>query len=217
MLENVRGLLDPAFHEYRARISHHLEEFGYVPEWRLLNASMFGVPQLRPRTILVALRDVDKGNFRWPDTQVDCMRPAPTVGTVLRAEMASNGWEGADAWALKANGIAPTLVGGSKKHGGPDLGPTRARQAWAKLCVNGNRLADEPPEPGFTGMPYLTVKMAALIQGFPTDWLIAGKKTPAYRQIGNAFPPPVAHAMGQSIRRAFARTEAQQRELIEAD
>lgn len=217
MLENVRGLLDPAFSDYRARIDRRLEEFGYVPEWRLLNASTFGVPQLRPRTILVALRDADKENFRWPDTDERLTRPAPTVGEALRNAMAEDGWEGADAWAMNANTIAPTLVGGSKKHGGPDLGPTRARQAWAKLGVNGNRLADEPPDPGFEGMPYLTVKMAALIQGFPPDWQIAGKKTPAYRQIGNAFPPPVAHAVGQSIKRAFVLTEARQRELIEVD
>ncbi|WP_231754798.1 DNA cytosine methyltransferase [Pseudarthrobacter sp. GA104] len=32
--------------------------------------------------------------------------------------------------------------------------------------------------------------MAARIQGFPDDWQISGRKTAAYRQIGNAFPPP---------------------------
>lgn len=215
MLENVRGLLDPAFEPYRSNICHRLEEFGYVPEWKLLNASMFGVPQLRPRSILVALRDTDRQHFRWPDTQVNGLTTPPTVGETLLSEMSSAGWEGAEEWARQADGIAPTLVGGSKKHGGPDLGPTRARQAWAKLGVNGNRLADEPPGPGFEGMPYLTVQMAALIQGFPPEWRFAGKKTPAYRQVGNAFPPPVAEAVGNAIRRAFVATEAHQRELVE--
>jgi len=31
-------------------------------------------------------------------------------------------------------------------------------------------------------MPRLTLKMAALIQGFPKEWQFAGKKTPAYPQ-----------------------------------
>jgi len=43
-----------------------------------------------------------------------------------------------------------------------------------------------------SGMPKLTVPMAALIQGFPPDWHFTGGKTAAYRQVGNAFPPPVA-------------------------
>jgi DNA (cytosine-5)-methyltransferase 1 len=41
--------------------------------------------------------------------------------------------------------------------------------------------------------------MAARIQGFPDAWQFAGKKTASYRQIGNAFPPPVAQAIGTSI------------------
>jgi DNA (cytosine-5)-methyltransferase 1 len=45
--------------------------------------------------------------------------------------------------------------------------------------------------------------MTALVQGFPKEWKFIGKKTPAYRQIGNAFPPPVAKAIGKSILRAL--------------
>ena len=41
--------------------------------------------------------------------------------------------------------------------------------------------------------------MAARIQGFPDDWTITGAKTNAYRQVGNAFPPPVARAVGERI------------------
>jgi DNA (cytosine-5)-methyltransferase 1 len=45
--------------------------------------------------------------------------------------------------------------------------------------------------------------MAAAYQGFPQDWQFYGRKTAAYRQIGNAFPPPVARAAGTSIRLAI--------------
>ena len=113
------------------------------------------------------------------------------------------GWESVHQWKAKANGIAPTLVGGSKKHGGADLGPTRARKAWAQLGVDGSGLADKPPINGFSAMPKLTLQMAALVQGFPKEWQFVGKKTPAYRQVGNAFPPPVARAIGQSIIKAL--------------
>jgi len=117
--------------------------------------------------------------------------------------MCANGWEKAYEWHLKANKIAPTIVGGSKKHGGADLGPTRSKLSWKNLHVDGHGISDSAPQKGFEGLPRLTVKMAALLQGFPKDWQFAGKKTPAYRQVGNAFPPPVAKAIGEAIIKAF--------------
>jgi len=200
MLENVRGILDERFAAYRRRIVAELEELGYASDWRLLNASDYGVPQLRPRAVLVAMQKHYMRHFKWPEGNGTA---APVVGDVLYEEMRSRGWEGAAAWCKRARRIAPTLVGGSKKHGGPDLGPTRARKAWAELGIDGLGLADEAPPKGFTGMPRLTVKMTALLQGFPPNWHFVGSKTQAYRQVGNAFPPPVARAVGVAIARAL--------------
>jgi DNA (cytosine-5)-methyltransferase 1 len=45
--------------------------------------------------------------------------------------------------------------------------------------------------------------MVARIQGFPDSWAFSGRKTAAYRQVGNAFPPPVAKALGEAIRAAL--------------
>lgn len=196
MLENVRGLLDSVFDDYRAKIISDLRKLGYVAEWRLLNASDFGVPQLRPRVVFVALKKGATDCFTWP-TALEAA--PPTVGDSLFDLMAANGWRGARQWRERACDIAPTLVGGSKKHGGPDLGPTRAKKAWATLGVDGMGIADSAPDPDFVGMPRLTVRMTARIQGFPDDWKISGKKTSAYRQVGNAFPPPVARAVGERI------------------
>ena len=114
--------------------------------------------------------------------------------------MKANGWKYADKWVEQAKTIAPTIVGGSKKHGGPDLGPARARRAWAELGVDGIGVADEAPEPDFKGMPRLTPRMIARIQGFPDYWNFGTKKTAACRMIGNAFPPPVAMAVGMQIK-----------------
>ena len=197
LLENVKGLLDPKFKSYREVILEELDKMGYEGSWRVLNSSDFGVPQLRPRAILVALKKQYSPFFHWPEAG---LIPKKTVGDVLFEEMKSAGWAHADEWRKAASGIAPTLVGGSKKHGGADLGPTRAKKAWALLGVDGHGLANNPPAADATFyMPKLTVEMAALIQGFPQDCHIVGKKTPAYRQVGNAFPPPVASAVGKSI------------------
>lgn len=196
MLENVRGLLDSVFDPYRKRIQDSLRKLGYKTEWRLLNASDFGVPQLRPRVIFVALRDDVASHFTWP---IPLSTSPVTVGEALYDLMGQRGWRLARRWKDWANDIAPTLVGGSRKHGGPDLGPTRAKAAWAALSVDGHGIADEAPDPKFLGFPRLTIRMAARIQGFPDTWQLHGRKTTAYRQIGNAFPPPVAQAVAGQI------------------
>lgn len=210
MLENVRGLLDAVFVDYRQKIAKQLHALGYWTDWHLFNAADFGVCQLRPRVVFVALRKDLAPHFQWP---APSMNLPPTVGELLVDLMAERGWRGAKAWAKHANDIAPTLVGGSKKHGGPDLGPTRARAAWASLGVEGRSLADMAPDPAFVGMPKLTVRMCARVQGFPDDWAFAGKKTAAYRQVGNAFPPPVAHAVSRQIANAIEVGAAQRFKL----
>ena len=200
MLENVRGLLGTIFDDYRAKIIKKLEYLGYVVDWRLLNASDYGVSQLRPRVVFVALKKEMAPYFFWPNP---LHKKPPTVGDLIYDLIAKNNWKNADFWRKNACDIAPTIVGGSKKHGGPDLGPTRARKAWASLGVDGLGIANDAPDKEFEGMPRLTVEMVARIQGFPSDWIFTGSKTNKYRQVGNAFPPPVANAVGSQIRKAF--------------
>ncbi|MFI6796074.1 DNA cytosine methyltransferase [Streptosporangium canum] len=212
MLENVRGLSMHRFAAYRQHVLNELHGFGYIAEWKLLQASDFGVPQLRPRFVLVALKEEDAPYFHWPEPLGD----PPTVGATLRDLMASKEWEGADAWARQANKIAPTIVGGSKKHGGADLGPTRAKTAWKLMGVDALGVANSAPLKGskFEVGPKLTCEMVALLQGWKPedDWKFEGGKTSVYRQIGNAFPPPVAEALGRSIKAALLHeTEPLQR------
>jgi DNA (cytosine-5)-methyltransferase 1 len=132
MIENVKGLIQVKFAPYRAALLQRLEGLGYTAEWRLLRACDYGVPQLRPRAVLVAMAPGLFSSFHWPDPTA-CAETAPSVGNVLYESMASEGWELARRWADGAKRIAPTLCGGSRKHGGPDLGPSRARRCRRRL------------------------------------------------------------------------------------
>jgi DNA (cytosine-5)-methyltransferase 1 len=205
MLENVRGLSLPRFSAYRQHVLDRLAELGYAANWKLLHAADYGVPQLRPRFVLVAMRPEDFRLFSWPLPQ----GIPPTVGETLKDLMAERGWPGAEAWARRANDIAPTIVGGSKKHGGADLGPTRAKRAWREMGVDALGVADAAPGPDDPAdlLPKLTCAMVARLQGWGGEeyrWEFTGRKTSTYRQIGNAFPPPLARAIGERIHAALS-------------
>lgn len=199
MLENVRGFLDKKFDKYRNEIIDSIKKLGYKVTCNLFYAANFGVSQLRPRVVIIGIRNTEIGNFNCPIEQTKPL----SVGELLKPLMSAENWKGTEEWSKHANKIAPTIVGGSKKHGGADLGPARARKAWAKLGVDGSGVADSAPSENFKGMPRLTKEMLALIQGFPSEWDFGNKKTIACRMIGNAFPPPVAQAIGLSIRRCL--------------
>ena len=200
MIENVRGFMGKQFENYRMAILNQLNILGYNVHIQLLNASDYGVPQLRPRAIIIGIRTDIFDLFTFPQPKPMMSK---SVGDALFDLISANGWQGAEKWREIANKVAPTLVGGSKKHGGPDLGPTRARQAWAEMGIDGRGIANEAPAEGFEGMPRLTSRMMARLQGFPDDWQFSHRKTTACRMIGNAFPPPVAKEIGIKIKQVL--------------
>ena len=201
LIENVRGILTARFTPFRAKIDKELDLLGFDAYWKMFNAADFGVPQNRSRAFLVALRRGAAKGFQWP---VPGHKKASTVGAEIGDLMGERGWRGVQGWVRRASSLAPTIVGGSHKHGGPDLGPTRARREWAALGVDGLGLANEAPEPSFSGLPRLTVPMVARLQSFPDDWKFVGGKTQAYRQVGNALPVRLAHTVAKAVQECLA-------------
>ncbi|MFF3481800.1 DNA cytosine methyltransferase [Streptomyces sp. NPDC002701] len=221
LMENVPGLVNKDdFADVRREIEDELKHLGFRIFANVLNAKNYGVPQSREHGFFVALREPYADAFVWPAPSPE---PPPHVGEVLYESMASRGWPHARAWAQQAQIVAPTLVGGSEKRGGPDLGPERAKAIWQKIGINGGTLANEPPGPedGWAQggerneLPALTLAQTALLQGFPPHWQIAGRKTRGYRQVGQAVPPPLATAVGRQIAAAlhFAGSGSPQSQL----
>jgi DNA (cytosine-5)-methyltransferase 1 len=205
LLENVPDLVRKSeYAPIREFVAEELGHLGYGFLWHVLNAKDHGVPQSREVGLLVAFKGNLIERFRWP---MPYAGPQPTVGETLRASMGARGWPDADKWADQAGVVAPTIVGGSWDRGGADLGPTGAKQKWARIGVDGATVADDVPAPDFCwnpalgrpGLIPLTVDQVALVQGFPREWRIEGRKTARYRQVGNATPPPLARALGESI------------------
>ena len=206
MLENVTGALHVSNSVNRLRILSELTSLGYDAEWRILEGLEFGLPQNRRRAILVGFQPGIMHRFRWPKA---LETPVPTVGEALRDLMAAKGWPHVDQWVTKANGHAPTLIGGSQKKMGIDLAQAKSRESWIKLGVNPSGRAKSAPGPDAPAdhLPKLTLAMMARIQDFPDDWKFQGSDLQVFRQIANAFPPRMAHAVGASMIRALSGSE----------
>jgi DNA (cytosine-5)-methyltransferase 1 len=214
MLETSSAILSARFAFERAGTLTRLRSLGYQTSWVVIDCSEYGVPQRRRRAVLAAFANPSEfWRFIWPEPDPE---PAPTVGDVLYPLAAAGGWAVARVWAAGAQDLAPTVTGGSRKHGGADLGASQGKTAWRKLGIDPMGIADAAPGPdgkysrgaGKTGDAgeaglMLTVEMAARLQGFPSDWEFCGGKTARYRQVGNAFPPPAARAIGRAIRTAL--------------
>jgi len=81
VVENVRGILDAVFEDYREHVAQQLRKLGYQPGWHLMSASEFGVPQLRPRVVFVAVRKSYAEHFSWPDPRT---MKFSLLGSILR-------------------------------------------------------------------------------------------------------------------------------------
>jgi DNA (cytosine-5)-methyltransferase 1 len=209
LIENVADLVTKdVYAPIREFVATELGHLGYSHRWFVINAADYGVPQDRKQGVLVAFAGKAPAPFAEPPRRLD---PPITVGDALRETMAARGWADAARWAHQADRLAPTLIGGSWERGGADLGPTGSKVAWAKMGVDGGTIADQVPDATFhwdprlgrRGMVPLTVEQAAILQGFPSEWRFEGRKTARYRQVGQASPPPVGHALGLAIRGAL--------------
>lgn len=213
LLENIPTFLHAAkFEPERQAVREAVEDLGYEIVSSVLTATDFGVPQHRPHGFIVAMHAADLSHFEWPAPHPG---RCPTLGETLYESMASEGWPEAADWAAGASEPAPLIMGGATGRGGADLGASRAKAVWNRFGIYGGSIGDSVPGPDFRrnfaiepryGLPKVTVPQVALLQGFPTDWEIIGRKTSAYRQISQTTPPPIATALGEQIRNALSRS-----------
>jgi DNA (cytosine-5)-methyltransferase 1 len=96
LMENVPDMaLDQEMFILRSMV-HELESLGYAVEERVVDTSLYGVPQFRQRLILVALRD--GAAFTWPDQVPDKVTVWNAIGDLPPVD---GGWrpeEGAKGW-----------------------------------------------------------------------------------------------------------------------
>jgi DNA (cytosine-5)-methyltransferase 1 len=221
VIENVRGIAyrekDEAMKLVEERLAHINELHGtsYTTTVCYLQATDFGVPQIRERAFLISFRDGYR--FEPPEPITGEGRPLPVatawdaIGDLepdgeLASELAARG-----KWAK----LLPSIPEGQnylwhtdRGHGLPLFG-WRTR-FWSFLL----KLAKDRPawtiqaDPGPATGPFhwesrlLSIAEMARLQSFPLGYRFTGDYRAARRQIGNAVPP----ALGEAVARRIAAT-----------
>jgi DNA (cytosine-5)-methyltransferase 1 len=224
--ENVTGLASASRRKHLDALMRACRALAFDVSARVCDAADYGVPQRRRRLLIVGTRCA---SFAFPSPTHSAMpgaRTAPWLraGTVVAHEPQGEANPSVVTYARRPD-IRPSPYDGHLFNGGGrpiDLArpaPTLLasmggnKTPWvdtmdivagyhALLCTGG-----APRRGVVPGARRITVEEAAQLQSFPAGMHVAGSRSSAYRQIGNAVPPLLAAAIARSLRASLERGE----------
>jgi DNA (cytosine-5)-methyltransferase 1 len=227
LFENVTGLVAKKNLPILKKIFQYFEKLGYNMDARVLSAEEFGVPEKRRRTIIMGVKG---GECLFPEV-THGTRAGKKVKTVSEAFKSLKARDGRiynhdvkmaeikkkeDRERLQ---FIPAGKGIRYEEDEKNYLPKKLRYDvdWKKLRENRFRQTrlqrlplNEPSPTILTARTsyyhpvenrYLTPREAAACQSFPNDFIFHGSQTAVFRQIGNAVPPGLATALGESIKK----------------
>lgn len=226
VIENVRGIAYRAKDEAMTLIGQRLAEINerhgtrYTTNVVYLQATEFGVPQMRERAFLVSFRDGQIFEPPQPITGDRGNRPVPTAWDAIGTTAA----EGGRSDELSAQGkwaeLLPSIPEGQNylwhtdRGGGLPLFGWRTRYWSFMLKLAKNRPAwTIQADPGPATGPFhwdnrlLSIDEMARLQTFPLGYRFSGDYRAARCQIGNAVPPALAEAVARRIAATLRRHE----------
>ncbi|MCL2410884.1 MAG: DNA cytosine methyltransferase [Treponema sp.] len=229
VMENVSGIQGKRGKLILNQLIDMIESIGYSVHKKLVDASDFGVPQRRKRMILVGERSDIGSSYKFPEPTsekntvretIAFLPPPPEDGTshpdypmhrrdrlspknLQRIQAVQQG-QGRDY--LPANLLADchkidsAVIGHRNVYG---------RMAWDDVAPTITARFDSFTR-GLFGHPdqprSISLLEGALLQTFPPDFIFKGTKIEIARQIGNAVPPKLAKAIGESIIDYYKKT-----------
>lgn len=219
LMENVPDLFSAAHWRHFVAGRRQLIRSGYQVRAGIYNLAGFGLPQERFRAVVMAFRDsFDLPNAPFGPDQYKTVRDAIGHLPPLASgeadprdpmHVASKHRESTLATIRKVPkdggnrpvGVGPACLDRTRKaHGG--YTDVYGRLAWDRPSVTITARCRTPSCGRFTHPEQdrgLTTREAALLQGFPHDYIFCGPFDDGFKQVGNAVSPLVARALGEFV------------------
>ena len=221
VVENVPELLTTAYWPHVAHVRKRLEKAGYIVSLSVHNMASFGVPQDRYRTLLLASRRglpapaatmtggqhvtvrqaighlprITPGDPHPEDALHVTARHRPSTVETIRSIPKDGGsrppWEG-----------PASLRRVAERQGKPAYEDVYGRLWWDRPAITVTAYARNPASGRFCHPDQdrgLSIREAALLQGFPSTYEFTGSLDDCFRQIGNAVPPRFGAVLGLHV------------------
>lgn len=186
-LENVPGIVNHEDGETLDIIIKTLRSLGYKLDYKILNASDFGVPQNRKRFYLVAYLNHSK-NFAFPKPPMIEAHIGDFIEKDIQGYTISKHLQ--KSYLFKKDDGRPVLLDQQTR------GSTKTLVAsYHKI----QRLTGVFVKDGDTGLRLLSENECKALMGFPKDFKIPVSRTQMYRQMGNSVAIPVIEQIAKSI------------------
>jgi DNA (cytosine-5)-methyltransferase 1 len=229
ILENVQGLTYKTHKEQFDRLLKGLTELGYNPQWKVLLAADYGVPQLRRRVFVVGRRDGRAFEFPKP-THSGWSEHTRTFDSDLIPHVTS---QSAFVGLPKSTGVDEYVDGQygdlaaevppgqnylwhTSRYGGRDHFEWRSRYWTFLLRLDPNRPSTTlQAQPGPYVGPFhwdnvvtsegkararrLRVPEILRLMSFPDDFQVPTKRADVQRQLGNAVPLELGKAVARAL------------------
>ncbi len=231
LVENVPGLAND---RRWAVLCRQLRATGYhIRPW-IVNAVDFGVPQRRRRLIAVALRTGPKvfpddlGNLLPEEFALEAPHASEVIARAGPIENSEDAWHRARTPTPRVLERIQAIPAGGNHHDLPEplqLACHKRLRRQGRTAATGpyGRIQLEGPAPTMTTRCTtvscgrfihptedrgISLREAALLQTFPPDYSFCGSHESMERQIGNAVPVRLAHALGLAVRRMIRADES---------
>lgn len=232
LFENVKGLLSSKHQSGKKLIDvikEDLEKLGYQVNYKVVNASDYGVPQNRERMILVAIRNDVGIVFEFPPVQED--KSQLTLRHILDIPADTPNQNSFWPYSPQAQSMIEQIPQGGSWKNIPyenlsprfqrirdDMKRYHAPNFYRRFSldeINGTITASAQPENcGITHPTQnrrYTIREIARIQTFPDDFVFIDDSqkniVAMYKVIGNAVPVRLAKVIGTSIYNQVFATE----------
>jgi DNA (cytosine-5)-methyltransferase 1 len=220
VMENVPEMLQDRHWDHFGAWRRLMARAGYNIRVRIYNLASFGVPQERFRALVIAAKDW--GHFRMP-RPTHSPQDFPTVRDAIGhlPPLKAGGVDPHDPMHLTSRHRSETVAlirmiprdGGSRRSLPKGIGPRCLRNVDGFRDVYGRLAWDKPsvaitarcrtPSCGRYVHPTqhrgLSVREAALLQGFPENYLFDGPFDDRFKQIGNAVSPIFSRAIAKYL------------------
>lgn len=214
LLENVAGMANKKNAHHLNEFIEHLKTLGYKVAYGIVDAADFGVPQHRKRLIVLAglgwqpQLPQPKSNTKKITTKQAIRDLVKNPKGICNHDPNDHAPHVVERWMNLEEGEVDPNYRRARLYSDR---PSSTIRAGGGHGPRGDHLGGFHPPIHYQLPRQLTVREAARIQSFPDSWVFQGSKTAQGRQVGNAVPPLLAQAIGESLIEGLKRAASKRK------